>query len=180
MSYSPILYAYVITSKEDGRRYVGLSKAPDARWGSHLFASRQSKKPRSPIQEAIAAKGAEAFSFETVACAISVEAAKHLEDILIRQHRSRWPAGYNVNSSGGPGPCLELRDRKPRPQNGGARVDLWLADDLADGLDFWRSHEPGVPNRTSAVRRIIQAAIEQRRKEVERVARSSPKVRAAR
>ena len=47
--------------------------------------------------------------------------------------------------------------RKPLPP--AVRFELRLSGELAAAIDEWRRHEPDPPNRTEAVRRLIERGL---------------------
>lgn len=95
--------AYLITCRVNGRQYVGItSRGVDRRWAEHLFDSRADTK-RMAVTRALAKHGPENFTIEAICSASTWDGICAVESLLIVQHGTRAPCGYNV-SAGGAGP----------------------------------------------------------------------------
>lgn len=87
--------AYKITHRESGKAYVGITTRTLAvRWKEH---KKPSEKGRSTgIWRAINKHGKEAFFIEQLASANCIDDLLRLEAILIKQHATLAPRGYNL------------------------------------------------------------------------------------
>lgn len=56
-------------------------------------------------------------------------------------------------------------ERKP------TRFEIRLSPDLADQIDEWRRHQPDLPNRAEAARRLIESGLQASK------AKATPKLR---
>lgn len=91
---------YVITNRNNGKRYVGVTVRPlHLRWSAHVS---QSKKPKTAINRAIAKHGIGAFTIEHVASARSLADLLELERIVIAQEETFAASdrGYNLTLGG--------------------------------------------------------------------------------
>lgn len=92
--------AYLITCAVNDRHYVGVtSRTLKRRWAEHLYDAR-SRHAKMAISRAIAKHGAENFHIDAVCCANSWEDICAVESILIAQHGTRAPNGYNLSDGG--------------------------------------------------------------------------------
>ena len=113
----PAFSAYLVINTVTGKRYVGITtKTVAARWRRHVndrFCRRSSRL----IAKALCKYGPQAFEVEHIACARTVDELKALERLLIQQHQTLAPMGYNLTGGGdgmhAPAPTLreELRAR---------------------------------------------------------------------
>jgi len=91
--------AYIVTCLVNRKQYVGISVRPViARWLEHVSAAK--KKSNRPFLSAIKKYGKEVFSIEHIACAKNFSDLKEVEKLLIVQHGTRSPSGYNVTDGG--------------------------------------------------------------------------------
>lgn len=96
--------AYLIRCLTTGRGYIGItSRLLRQRWAEHLYDARHSRARNMAIGRAIAKHGAENFKIESLCCSRSWDDICAIETILIDQHGTRVPNGYNVGN-GGKGP----------------------------------------------------------------------------
>jgi len=91
---------YIITNKANGKQYVGLTKNLKRRWDQHLSANGSAPA----LHAAIKKYGVDGFVFSHVCSAFDFEAACDLERLLIQQHNTKSPSGYNL-TDGGEGVC---------------------------------------------------------------------------
>lgn len=92
----------MITCSFTGRAYIGITSRPlRRRWNEHLYDAR--RRGQMAISRAIAKHGAENFRIEAVCSARTWSDICAIETLLIEQHGTRAPQGYNV-SDGGEGP----------------------------------------------------------------------------
>lgn len=93
--------AYLVENRVNGKRYVGISKSVKRRWRAHKY--RAAGAGTSALHSAIKKYGIENFAFEVTACARSWDDLCELERVLIKQHGTLSPNGYNLRG-GGEGP----------------------------------------------------------------------------
>lgn len=94
--------AYLITCATSGRGYIGItSRGLKRRWTEHLYDSRK-RHTKMAISRAIAKHGAGNFQIEAICSARSWPDICAAEALLIVQHGTRTPSGYN-SSDGGEG-----------------------------------------------------------------------------
>ena len=90
---------YLATNVVNGKQYVGLSKEFHKRLISHKCA-----KTKSAFHTAIKKYGFDKFVFSHIADAFDLQAACDLERMLIQQHNTLFPNGYNLTVGGQVGP----------------------------------------------------------------------------
>ncbi len=90
---------YLATNVVNGKQYVGLSKEFHKRLISHKCA-----KTKSAFHAAIKEYGFDKFVFSHIAYAFDLQAACDLERMLIQQHNTLSPNGYNLTIGGQVGP----------------------------------------------------------------------------
>jgi group I intron endonuclease len=91
---------YIATNTVNGRQYIGLTKEYQKRLISHKCA-----KSKSVFHEAIRQYGFDKFVFSHIADAFDLQAACDLERMLIQQHNTLTPNGYNMTVGGQIGPA---------------------------------------------------------------------------
>lgn len=87
-------FVYIATRIETGKAYVGIAAEPAKRWREHC------KNGAKGLGQAIRKHGREAFLFEVVACALTVEDACSVEQTLIAELGTLAPGGYNLTTGG--------------------------------------------------------------------------------
>ena len=87
---------YIVTNVMNGKQYVGLTKSLEKRWDAH----RRSNGSAPALHAAIKKYGKEAFVFTHVCDAFDFEAAQDIERMLIIQHNTKAPNGYNLTDGG--------------------------------------------------------------------------------
>lgn len=96
----PMFQAYRISCLTTGRAYIGItSRSLKRRWAEHVYDGR-SRRTKMAISRAIGKYGAGNFRIEGLCCARSWPDICASESILIEQHRTRAPYGYNLSSGG--------------------------------------------------------------------------------
>jgi len=90
---------YIATNIVNGKQYVGLSKEFQKRLISHKCA-----KTKSAFHAAIKEYGFDKFVFSHIADAFDLQSACDLERMLIQQHNTLSPNGYNLTVGGQIGP----------------------------------------------------------------------------
>lgn len=85
---------YKIQSRVSARAYIGLTKNFAAR------VSRYKSNPHGLVGRAIRKHGFEKFEFTVIASAYSKEDAIATEILLIAEHNTKYPNGYNLTDGG--------------------------------------------------------------------------------
>jgi group I intron endonuclease len=102
-----MIYAiYIITNILNGKQYVGFSKNLERRWKDHKRALGE-----KTLYDAIRKYGVENFVFTHLADTFNLEAAKQIEMLLIKEHNTLAPNGYN-RTPGGDATAPELNGPK--------------------------------------------------------------------
>jgi hypothetical protein len=92
---------YLVTCRDTGKQYVGQARRTAyARWGWTISTALTGRKD-FPLHRAIREHGPHAFSLEVIAACRSQNDADWLEALLIEQHGTRVPSGYNVTAGRG-------------------------------------------------------------------------------
>lgn len=104
---------YIVTNKANGKQYVGISKDLKRRWDQHLSANGSAPA----LHAAIKKYGADGFVFSHICDAFDFEAACDLERMLIQQHNTKAPHGYNLTDGGEgvvgrPATAEEIKNRR--------------------------------------------------------------------
>lgn len=87
---------YIITNKANGKQYVGISKNLTARWYNHRGANGSAPA----LHAAIKKYGKDEFIFSHICDAFDFDAACDIECMLIVQHNTKAPNGYNLTDGG--------------------------------------------------------------------------------
>jgi len=87
---------YIVTNSCSGKQYVGLTKNLDCRFKQHTSANGSAPA----LHAAIKKYGADKFIFSHICDAFNFEAACDLERMLIQQHNTKAPYGYNLTDGG--------------------------------------------------------------------------------
>lgn len=87
---------YIATNKVNGKQYVGITKNLKRRWHEHASASGSSPAFHAAIKK----HGKDGFVFSHICDAFDFEAACEIEQMLIQQHNTKSPSGYNLTSGG--------------------------------------------------------------------------------
>jgi group I intron endonuclease len=92
--------AYIVTSKIDDRKYVGISRRSNAsiRWKEHVKNAARGK--RTYLYTAIREHGCDAFTVTVVGVAKTWDELCVLEAELINRYDTCWPNGYNMTLGG--------------------------------------------------------------------------------
>jgi len=92
--------AYLITNNINGKQYIGITKRGlSQRWRGHCEQARQHHR-EGILQMAILKYGYDQFSITQIASARTWEDLCAVERILIQQHGTRSPKGYNMTDGG--------------------------------------------------------------------------------
>jgi group I intron endonuclease len=87
---------YIVTNKANGKQYVGIAKDLKRRWHQHISANGSAPA----LHAAIKKYGKDGFIFSHICDAFDFEAACDLERMLIQQHNTKSPYGYNLTDGG--------------------------------------------------------------------------------
>lgn len=87
---------YIITNTANAKQYVGITKNLSKRWKRHCGASSDSPA----LKNAIAKYGVDKFIISHIADAFDFESACEIERMLIVQHNTKSPNGYNLTDGG--------------------------------------------------------------------------------
>ena len=93
------MLAYLAVNKINGKGYVGITThSVDYRWKKHVT---DAKRFKHLFAKAISKHGKENFDIQPIASAVGgLENLKELEKILIEQHNTFVPNGYNLTKGG--------------------------------------------------------------------------------
>ena len=108
-TYGKVYRIYIVTNTVNGKQYVGITNSLAKRWNKH----KNAKGSAPALHAAIKKYGLDAFIFSHIADAFDSEAAKKIEIMLIAEHNTIAPHGYNL-TSGGDGtlnPSEEVRQK---------------------------------------------------------------------
>ena len=86
---------YIITNAINAKQYVGITNDIERRWRRHKNANEGQL-----IHVAIKKHGVENFIFSHIATAFDEESAKAIEIMLIAEHNTLSPNGYNLTKGG--------------------------------------------------------------------------------
>lgn len=89
-------HIYIITNTINAKQYVGITKNLNRRWKEH----KSTQGGCVALYEAISKYGVENFVFTHIADAFNFESACDIERILIVQHNTKAPNGYNLTDGG--------------------------------------------------------------------------------
>lgn len=96
----PVYTVYRI-NLPDGRGYVGCTKhGIEQRFVSHATSAPRYDDNPNGVGAAIRRYGAENCTIEALASSIAPESAAELETLLIAQHETLFPRGYNLRARG--------------------------------------------------------------------------------
>jgi group I intron endonuclease len=115
-AYGQVYRIYIVTNSVNGKQYVGITNSLAKRWNKH----RNAKGSAPALHEAIKKYGIDSFVFTHFADAFDPESAKSIEVMLIAEHNTLAPNGYNL-TSGGDGtlcPSDEVRARMSEAHRG--------------------------------------------------------------
>ena len=87
---------YIVTCVTNAKQYVGITKNLKKRWGEH---KRKISKYQA-LHKAIDKYGIENFVFSHIADAFNLESAYAIEVMLIKEHNTKSPNGYNLTDGG--------------------------------------------------------------------------------
>jgi group I intron endonuclease len=92
------MQSYIITNKQNGKAYVGITTRKIARrWYEHCYVGNSCGQL---LNKAINKYGIDAFEIQVVASAKTIPDLKELEKQLIVQYQTKVPNGYNLTDGG--------------------------------------------------------------------------------
>lgn len=97
-----MIYTLYRVTAPDGRAYIGCTSQTIAqRWATHLKTYRDFPiDGRASLGDAIRRWGKPAMVIEHIACAVGPVNAGEMERLLIAQHGTKTPGGYNIWNGG--------------------------------------------------------------------------------
>lgn len=104
-----IYSVYIITNVVNSKQYVGITKRLQKRWNEHL---RMNGGQCVGLYSAIKKYGKDQFVFSHIADAFDKDSACVLERLLIKEHNTLSPCGYNLTSGGDGGFEMSAESRK--------------------------------------------------------------------
>lgn len=120
---------YIITNKANGKQYVGISKNLTSRWNTHISANGSAPA----LHAAIKKYGKDEFVFSHICDAFDLDSARDIECMLIVQHNTKSPNGYNLTDGGEGvvGRPMTDQDKEVRRQASTAYVQLLTPEERA-------------------------------------------------
>lgn len=109
---------YIATNVANGKQYVGLTAEYQKRLISHKCA-----RSKSAFHAAIREYGFDSFVFTHIADAFDLQAACDLERMLIQQHNTLSPNGYNMTVGGQIGPVGYKHSAETKKKIGAANLN---------------------------------------------------------
>lgn len=94
------MHAYLLTNRATGQRYVGItSQVPKNRWRAHVTQAKRGIY-QTLLHQAIREHGDETFDFIVLQEFHDYDEMLQAERVLIREHNSLVPNGYNMTIGG--------------------------------------------------------------------------------
>jgi group I intron endonuclease len=119
------MYAiYIITNSLNGMQYVGITNDLERRWRRHKGANEGQF-----LHRAIKKHGVEAFVFTHFADAFDVDSAKAIERMLIAEHNTMAPHGYNL-TEGGDGTFGRKHTQESKEKSRASNKKTWANSEL--------------------------------------------------
>ena len=120
------MQSYIITNKQNGKSYVGITTRKIARrWYEHCYVGNSCGQL---LNKAINKYGIDAFEIQVVASAKTIVDLKELEKQLIVQYQTKVPNGYNL-TDGGDGLTGYRHTEEQKKRNGDAKRGTVLSDE---------------------------------------------------
>lgn len=93
------MLAYLVTNKANQKAYVGITtRSLERRWYEHCFEAKSCGKL---LSKAIKKYGKDSFEIQPIASSLGgVDDLKQIERVLIEQHNTLVPNGYNLTKGG--------------------------------------------------------------------------------
>lgn len=94
-------YIYMITNKQTGQIYIGMTDNPEKRWTKHcLIASGKRNEEKFYLQRSIAKYGVENFSFEVIETQSLLKEAQEAEQFYIAYFKGLGAGMLNLTNGG--------------------------------------------------------------------------------
>ena len=123
-------FVYIVTNIFNAKQYVGMTTNLKKRWHQHESANGSAPALHAAIQK----YGKDSFVFTHVCDAFDIDAARDIERMLIIQHNTKAPNGYNL-TDGGEGvvgrPMTE-QDKEVRRKASTAHMNLLTPTERSD------------------------------------------------
>ena len=149
---------YIITNILTAKQYVGITNNLKRRWYVHSKAEGETY-----LYRAIRKYGLENFIFTHIADAFNSESAKQIEVMLIAEHNTFTPNGYN-GTFGGDGTFgythSEESKTKSRESNKKAWSDVALRKSLGEKISFAKKGKPSIRKGLPSGRKGIKHTAE--------------------
>jgi len=153
------MQSYIITNKQNGKSYVGITTRKIARrWYEHCYVGNSCGQL---LNKAINKYGIDAFEIQVVASAKTISDLKELEKQLIVQYQTKVPNGYNL-TDGGDGLTGYRHTEEQKKRNGDAKRGTIHSDKtkqkmkdahLGENNHFYgKSHSKETKQRISATK----------------------------
>jgi group I intron endonuclease len=114
---------YIITNTLNAKQYVGIATNLKKRWQRHKSLTSDSPALKNAIQK----YGVDVFVFTHVCDAFSFDFACDIERMLIAQHNTKSPNGYNLTNGGegrsGIVVSNETKEKLSKARNGKTHTD---------------------------------------------------------
>jgi group I intron endonuclease len=152
---------YIITNTINAKQYIGITSDLEKRWKRHRSANEGQL-----IHKAIRKYGIDAFVFTHIADAFDAESAKMIERILIVEHNTKIPHGYNV-TDGGDGTMgmakTEEHKQKLRESNKKTYENKELRKAIGKSISTAKLCKPspkkGIPNGRKGIAHSLEHAV---------------------
>jgi group I intron endonuclease len=153
------MYAvYIITNTVNSKQYVGIASDLERRWKRHRNANEGQL-----IHKAIKKYGVDAFVFTHIADAFDTESAKMIERMLIIEHNTKMPHGYNM-TDGGDGTMgmakTEEHKQKLRESNKKAYKNKALREKIGEAISKAKKGKPSAKKGIPSGRKGIAHSLE--------------------
>ncbi len=89
-------FLYTVTNTFTAKQYVGMTANLEKRWHQHKSANGSAPALHAAIQK----YGKDSFVFAHVCSAFDLDCARDIERMLIIQHNTKSPNGYNLTDGG--------------------------------------------------------------------------------
>jgi group I intron endonuclease len=153
------MQSYIITNKQNGKSYVGITTRKIARrWYEHCYLGNSCGQL---LNKAINKYGIDAFEIQVVASAKTISDLKELEKQLIVQYQTKVPNGYNL-TDGGDGLTGYRHTEEDKKRNGDLKRGTVHSDEtkqkmkdahLGENNHFYgKSHSEETKQRISATK----------------------------
>jgi len=115
---------YIITCVKNAKQYVGITNDLSRRWRRHRNANDSHL-----LHKAIKKHGVDNFVFTHIADAFDADSAKLIERMLIVEHNTLAPSGYNL-TKGGDGTFGYKHTEGSKAQSRDSNIKTWSDPEL--------------------------------------------------